>query len=130
MCHFPFLKIEKKNSRFFITRKYLFYCSPRFTGNTFGVFNHPTKLFRSQILFLVIIRIPQISVHFPLVSTIGEACFPEVKVFYHISFQQVSMLFMGFSTLNLQKSMFVCYLRKQSFPQENSITDIFNSVNN
>lgn len=48
VCHFPFLKIEKKkNSRFFITRKYLFYCSPRFTGNTFGVFNHPTKLFRS-----------------------------------------------------------------------------------
>ena len=40
------------------------------------------------------------------------------------------MLFMGVSTLNLQKSMFVCYLRKQSFPQENSITDIFNSVNN
>ena len=40
------------------------------------------------------------------------------------------MLFMGVSTRNLQKSMFVCYLRKQSFPQENSITDIFNSVNN
>ena len=134
VCHFPFLKIEKKkNSPFFITRKYLFHCSPRFTGNTLGVFKHPTRLFRSQILFFVISRIPQISVHFPLVSTIGEACFPEVRVLCHVSFQQVSMLFMGFCVLKHAYSSeehVVCYLRKQSFPQENSITDIFSSINN
>ena len=88
VCHFPFLKIEKRNSRFFITRKYLFHCSPRFTGNTLGVFNHPTRLFRSQILFLVISRIPQVSVLFPLVSTIGEACFPEVRVFVSFHFSK------------------------------------------
>ena len=125
-------KKKKKTSRFFITREYLFYCSPRFTGNTLGVFNHPTRLFRFQILFLVISRIPQISVHFPLVSTIGEACFPEVRVFVTFHFSKCRCYSWGFalfSTLNLQKSMFVCYLRKQSFPQENSITDTFNSIN-
>ena len=124
---------QKKKQSIFITWKYLLCCSPRFTGNTLGVFNHPTKLFRSQILFLVISRIPLISVHFQLVSTIGEACFPEVIVFVTFHFSKCRCYLWGFAffrTLNLQKSMIVCYVRKQSFPQENSITDIFNSINN
>lgn len=76
VCYFPFLKIEKKNTVDFL--------SP---GSTCFIARH-VSIVRSQILFLVISRIPQISVHFPVVSTIGEACLPEVRVFVSFHFSR------------------------------------------
>ena len=82
MCHFPFSKIEE-------TVDFLVPGVPVLISQESPLASSIIwqKLFDLRFFFLMIGIIPQFSVHFPVVSTIGGACFSEViiGILFHFS---------------------------------------------